>query len=176
MNPPPRLMVIRSGAVSIFLGVILWSRPLLIAITQVRFTFSATCFSNPLQFRGGASLKTPWSYDCHKLGSEWTLPVWKYLLRKSAYRESLHIILKHTISNKLVSKYLHRRKGIFSLFNLLILKLWPIICLCAVSNLALWFSFKLHSICKIPWLKNNNLVLACAPLMSCVANCTWKKK
>ena len=35
-----------------------------------------------------------------------------------------------------------------------------------------WFSFKLHSICKIPWLKNNNLVLACAPLMSCVASCT----
>ena len=61
------------------------------------------------QFRG-ASLKAPWNYDCHKLGSEWPLRVWIYLLRKGAYRYFLHIILAHTISNKLVSKVFAQKK------------------------------------------------------------------
>ena len=37
--------------------------------------------------------------------------VWIYLLRKGAYRDFLHIILKHTISNKLVSKVSAQKKG-----------------------------------------------------------------
>ena len=38
--------------------------------------------------------------------------VWLYLLRKGAYRDFLHIILKaHTISNKLVIKVIAQKKG-----------------------------------------------------------------
>ena len=41
-----------------------------------------------------------------------TLRVWIYLLRKSAYSDNSHIILKaHTISNKLVSKVSAQKKG-----------------------------------------------------------------
>ena len=37
--------------------------------------------------------------------------VWIYLLRKGAYRDISHIILKHTISNKLVIKVSAQKKG-----------------------------------------------------------------
>ena len=40
-----------------------------------------------------------------------TLPFWMYLLRKCAYRDISHTILKHTISNKLVPKVSSQKKG-----------------------------------------------------------------
>ncbi len=56
-----------------------------------------------------------WSYVCHKLGNaifEWPLRVWMDFLRKGAYRDFLHIILKHTQkATSWYQKYLHRRKG-----------------------------------------------------------------
>ena len=53
-----------------------------------------------------------WNYDCHKLGSEWPLHVWIYLLRKGAYRDFLHIILKNTqLATSWYKKYSNRRKG-----------------------------------------------------------------
>ena len=40
-----------------------------------------------------------------------TLAFWMYLLRKGDYRDISHIILNHTISNKLVSKVSAQKRG-----------------------------------------------------------------
>ena len=54
---------------------------------------SQLCFSKPQT----SVAQGPWSYICHirKFFFELILPFWMYLLRKGAYRDISHIILKH---------------------------------------------------------------------------------
>ena len=60
--------------------------------------------------QGTLELYLPQIRKCHFF--EWHLPFWMYLLRKGAYRDISHIILKHTQwATSWYQKYLHRRKG-----------------------------------------------------------------
>ena len=85
-------------------------------ITEIAWAvYHSYVLQQPTHQFGGVSLKAPWNYYCHKLGSAIFLVTLACLAisskKRCLYRLFTYHLKAHTISNKLVSKVSAQKKG-----------------------------------------------------------------